>query len=302
MSTEDEPATEQTTAIAVRDSEASYRPVVRWGRGQYKFPRADAIVPARDSMKITLEEFVSFMTTGTSPSRSPEKWKRFVTVQNFGMAKVKEGRYPYVMFDVEGHPQMKDVIIFIPIEPAAKLLPALHEEVKEDPEKHGLKITTAKTTESRAKHQARLDELLWKPEYCTSSQNKTGVEKPTTPNPMTNNWIHIPSNSQVKWCCAPEKGAKANVSKKTGKRKDRDATADAELPGGVRVKTDVDFGNISMIASVPVGTQYTTTVVNGVLNIVVYGGVAEAPITVYTEGDGEVDGDGDEDDVDAGEM
>jgi len=301
MSAEDESATEQTTAVAVRDSEANYRPAVRWGRGQYKFPRVDAIVPARDAMDITLEEFVSFMTTGTSPSRSPEKWKRFVTVQNFGMAKVKEGKYPYVMFDVVDHPQMKDVIIFIPIEPAAKLLPALHEEVKDDPEKYGLKIKTAKTAESRAKHQTRLDELLWKPEYCTSSQNKAGVEKPTTPNPLTNNWLHIPNNFQVKWCCAPDKAAKATAtaSKKTGKRKDRDATADAELPGGVCVKTDVEFGNVSMLASVPVGSHYTTTVVNGMLNIVVYGGVTEAPIAVDEEGDGH--GEGDDEDADAGE-
>lgn len=297
MSADDESAaSEQTTTVAVRDSEATYRPAVRWGRGQYKFPRADAIVPARDAMKITLEEFVSFMTTGTSPSRSPEKWKRFVTVQNFGMAKVKEGKYPYVMFDIVDHPQMKDVIIFIPIEPAAKLLPALHEDVKDDPEKYGLKINTAKTAESRAKHQARLEELLWKPEYCTSSQNKAGVEKPTTPNPLTNNWLHIPNNFQVKWCCAPDKPAKATASKKTGKRKDRDAATDAELPGGVCVKTDVEFGTISMLASVPVGAHYTTTVVNGMLNIVVYGTeMGVSPIAVDGDGDGEVEGDDDDD-------
>lgn len=282
---------EQTTAIAVRDSESNYRPVVRWGRGQYKFPRADAIVPAREGMKITLEEFVSFMTTGTSPSRSPEKWKRFVSVQNFGMAKVKEGKYPYVMFDVIDHPQMRDVIIFIPIEPAAKLLPALHEEVKDDPERYGLKIKTGKTPESRAKYQAKLDELLWKPEYCTSSQNKAGVDKPTTPNPVMNNWLNIPNAFQIKWCCAPDK-AKAVGSKKTNKRKDRDSSTDVELPSGVRVKSDVEFGNISLLASVPVGAHYTTTIVNGVLNIVVYGS-AGAP-AAEPEGDADVDADEEE--------
>lgn len=217
------------------------------------------------------------MTTGTSPSRSPEKWKNYITVSNYGMAKVKEGRYPYVMFDVEGHPQMKEVIIFVPIEPAAKLLPALYEEAKADPEKFGLKITTAKTAESRAKHQARLDNLQWTPQDCVSSQNKSGLMKSTTPNPLTNNWLHVPAAFHIKWCCRVDKAAKV-AAKKTGKRKERDGEGDV-LPGGVCVKTDVDFGNVTLMASVPVGTQYTTKVIDGVLNIIVYGNGVDLPST-----------------------
>jgi hypothetical protein len=288
----DESATsQQTTTVVLRDGEENYRPAIRWGRGQYKFPKSEAIVAAREAMKITLDEFKSFMTTGTSPSRSPEKWKKYVTVANYGMQKVKEGKYPYVMFDVEGHPQMKEVIIFIPIEPASKLLPALYEQVKGDPEAAGIKIKSGKTAESRAKHQARLDELQWKPEHCVSSQNKTGVEKPTMPNPMTNNWVHIPAAFQVKWCCAPDKTAKS-AQKKTEKRKERDAANDL-LPGGVRVKTDVGFGSVSLMAAVPVGSHYTTTVVDGVLNVIVYGNVAEV------EPDADAEGEAEQDDADA---
>lgn len=297
----DDDATVQTTAVSVRDSEANYRPLCRWGRGQYRFSKSDAIVPARDSLKISLAEFTSFMTTGTSPSRSPEKWKKFITVSNYGMARVKEGRYPYAMFDVEGFPAMKEVIIFIPIEPAAKLLPALYEEAKADPEKYGLKVDTAKTAESRAKHQARLDNLQWKPSDCTSSQNKSGVVKPTTPNPIVNSWVHVPASFQIKWCCTQTKASKSTASKKSGKRKDRDGDGD-DLPGGVRVKTDVDFGNVTLLASVPVGSSFTTKVVDGVLHVVVYsnGGhttVAEAEPDVYPDVEPEeAEDEGEEDD------
>ena len=296
MSVDEMDPISQSTAVTVRDSELNYRPLCRWGRGQYRFSKSDAIVPARDSLKISLAEFTSFMTTGTSPSRSPEKWKKYITIANYGMARVKEGRYPYVMFDVEGFTQMKDVIIFVPIEPAAKLLPALYEEAKSDPEAFGLKVLTAKTAESRAKHQARLDNLQWTPMDCVSNQNKSGLLKSTTPNPLTNNWVHVPAAFQIKWCCSNDKSAKA-IAKKTGKRKERDGEGDA-LPGGVCVKTDVDFGNVTLMASIPVGTQYTTRVVDGVLNIVVYGNVTELSSPDEQTGDVEPDRELEEDEVD----
>jgi hypothetical protein len=211
------------------------------------------------------------MGSGTSPSRSPDKWRSFVTVHNYGLIKVDEGLFPYVVFDVENHPQMKEVVHFLPIEPAAKLLAALYEEVKDDPESHGIKINSAKTPESRAKHQARLDGLKWKPEDCMSSQNKSGKEKPTQPNPMSNKWTHIPTQHQVKWCCQPDKDTKT-AKKATGKRKDR---GEETLPNGVRVTTDVDFPGISLVASIPVGSNFTTKVVEGHLKVVVYGSAAD---------------------------
>jgi hypothetical protein len=277
------------TAVAVRDSEESFRPILRWGRGQYVFPKEKAIVAAKEAMKVSLAEFVSFMTTGTSPSRSPEKWRKFVTHNNYGVVAVDEGKYPFVVFDVEGHPQMKEVIHFLPLEPAAKLLPAIHEAIKDDPEAHGIKIKTARTPESKAKHQARLDNLIWKPEDCVSSQNKSGTLKPTQPNPMSNKWVHVPTAFQVKWCCVPEKDNKSAKKSGSSKRKDRDLGE--ALPAGVRIKTDVDFPGISLMASIPVGSSYTTKVIDGQLQVVVYG-TATATEEAEEEDAGEV---GDED-------
>jgi hypothetical protein len=265
-------APEESTAVTVRDSESDFRPVLRWGRGQFVFPCEKAVVAAREALPISLDDFKAFMTTGTSPSRSPEKWRPYVTYTNYGIVEVEEGRYPYVVFDVEGHPQMREVIHFVPFEPAAKLLPALYEEAKDDPEKHGFKVKSSKTPEGRAKHQARLDGLQWTPKDCVSSQNKSGKEKPAQPNPMTNRWTHIPVQHQVKWCCAPEKEAKSS-KKATGKRKDRNEDT---LPAGVCIKTDVEFPGISMMASIPVGSNYVTKVVDGHLKVVVYGGADEA--------------------------
>jgi len=258
------------TVVSVLDSESDFRPVLRWGRGQYRFPRDNAVVFAKEAMIVTLKEFVSFMTTGTSPSRSPEKWRRFVSVQNYGMVRVDEGRFPFVVFDVVGHPQMKEVVHFLPFEPAAKLLPALYEQHKDDPEAAGLKIHSAKTPESRAKHQARLDNLLWKPTDCTSSQNKSGSMKPTQPNPMSNKWSHVPGNYQVKWCCSPEKDSKPAKKPVLTKRKDREL-GDESMPHGFKIKTDVDFPGICLMASIPVGNNYTTKVIDGNLQVIVYG-------------------------------
>ena len=289
---------ENTTTLSVRDDEdvAHYYPVLRWGRSQFRFPTADCVVTVKETMNVTLDEFTSFMSTGTSPSRSPEKWKKFVTVRNLGMVTVKEGVYPYVMFNVEGHPQMANVVHFLPTEPAAKLLPMLYAEVKEDPEAFGIKIHSAKTAESRAKHQARLDALQWTPSMCMSSQNKTGVVKTTLPNPPFNNWEHVPSKHHVKWCCTPERQRPTSAATKkpstTGKRKDRD-----EPPPGAIFMTNPGFGNTNYMCELPVGNSYTTTIHNGRLCVVVYGDLTE-----YGEGAGEAAGEAGEAAGEAGEA
>ena len=229
---------------------------------------------------------MSFSTVGTSPSRSPEKWRLYVTASNYGIVACEEGKYPFVsdnklstatfpallpthyyysqvMFDIEGHPAMKEVIHFIPLEPATKLLPALYESVKDDPEAHGIKINSAKTEESRSKHRARLENLQWSPSDCMSSQNKSGIRKASLPNPLTNKWASVPGPFMIKWCVSPD----SKLGKKTvgTKRKANDA-----LPSGFEVKSDVDFPGVKFLATVPVGTDFSTKLIDGKLNIVVF--------------------------------
>ena len=214
-------------------------------------------------MPISLGEFVSFSTVGTSPSRSPEKWRLYVTASNYGIVSCEEGKYPFVMFDIEGFPAMKEVIHFLPLEPATKLLPALYESVKDDPEAHGIKINSAKTEESRSKHRARLENLQWSPSDCMSSQNKSGIRKASLPNPLTNKWSSVPAPFMIKWCVS----ADSKLGKKTvgTKRKANDA-----LPSGFEVKSEIDFPGVKFLATIPVGTDFSTKLIDGKLNIVVY--------------------------------
>lgn len=259
------------TAVVLHEGSKDYYPVLRWGRAQYRFPKEDCLVLPREAKSVTLEEFTSFMNSGSNPSRSPERWRNFVTQHNYGMYKCKEGKYPFVMFDVQGFPDMKNTVHFLPIEPATKLLPAIYEKVKDDPEANGIKVNSAKSAEAKAKHQARLDELDWKPAYCMSSQNKSGESKPSMPNPLTNSFEVIPIAHWIKWCTTPAKTAKSTKKTTTGsKRKCSPAAQDQELPGGLLVRTDVGFGNLDALYSVPVGSTYTTQLVDGMLNIAVY--------------------------------
>lgn len=238
-------------------------------------------------MAISLAEFVSFCTSGTSPSRSPEKWKKYVSANNYGMVSVDEGRYPFVMFDVDGFPAMKEVVHFLPLEPALKLLPALYDLVKDDPESHGIKINSSKNEDSRQKHRARLENLKWVPTDCVSSQNKSGTTKPTLPNPLTNRWTHVPTAFQVKWCVQPEaKATKKSVS--GSKRKANDA-----LPQGVEFKSDIEFNGVKFLATIPVGKKYSTKLFDGKLNIVVYDNVNNDDEVLETE-DAEDDAEDDE--------
>ena len=261
-----------STALAIADSEEQWFPCLRWGRGQYAFPKAECQVTVKEALPVTLDEFVSFMGVGTSPSRSPEKWRQYLTVSNYGIVKTKEGVYPFAMFDVVGHPQMKNTVHLIPSEPAAKLLPALYEAAKEDPEAHGLKLAS-KSDSQRAKHQARLDGLQWKPEMCMGT-GKSGATKPTSPSPTTNAWKPLPPSFWIKWCVTPEKRATPSAggaASKGGSGSKRERDEDAELLGsGIRARTDLGFGNVAMLASIPVGEHYSTKVVGGRLEVTVY--------------------------------
>ena len=259
-----------STALVVADDEAAAYPLLRFGRNQYSFPKEKAIVSRREALEVTYEEFVSFMGLSTSPSRSPDKWKSFLTVNNYGMVEVAEGRYPFCMFDVAGHPQMKHFIFFVPTDAAAKLLPQLHEEVSQDPEAHGIKINSAKTVESRAKHKARLDSLLWKPEDCQAI-TKSGSKKNCVPTPTANGWKVVPANLQLTICTADELAKQPKAKKTAGKRK-----ADDEVEvSGVKIKTNVGFDAVSKLVSVDVGANYSTKVIDGTLHIVCYGPTAE---------------------------
>ena len=271
-----EEAGSDSTALAVADSEEQWYPCLRWGRGQYVFPKADCIVTVKEALQVTLDEFVSFMGTNTSPSRSPEKWRNYLTGTNYGLVKAKEGVYPFAMFDVEGFPQMKHTVHLIPSEPVAKLLPALYESYKDDPEAHGFKVKSAKTESQRAKHQARLDGLNWKPEMCMG-ESKAGKTKPTSPSPTANAWTPLPSPRWIKWCVTPEKRASASgggASKGGGGKRERDEDSEL-LSSGIRARTDLGFGNVAMLASIPVGEHYTTKVVGGRLEVTVYTEAAE---------------------------
>lgn len=264
-----EEAESDVTALVVNEGDEAYYPCLRWGRGQYKIPRDECIVSAKIALQVTLDEFVSFMGMGTSPSRSPEKWRKFLTITNYGMISSKEGLYPFAVFDVIDHPQMANFIHLIPSEPAAKLLPALYEQVKDDPEAHGLRIETAKTPESRAKHQARLDNLAWKPEMCMAGKPPSSRSKAIAPSPIANGWLPLPTEKFVKWCVVSERRSVAQASRKIGGNK-REIDDDVELPCGVRVRTDVGFGSVAMLASVPVGEHFSTKIVGGRLEVVVF--------------------------------
>lgn len=236
--------------------EDAHYPLVRFGRHQYVIPKDQVKIGVKKKLSITLQDFIEVFGVKSSPSRSPEKWSRFITALNFGMVNVNEGVYPYVIFDVEGHPSMRNVAHFVPTEPAGRLFPALYEMASKDPEAHGLKISSG-TEEQQARYKMRLDALKWVATDCQSSNNKSGELKPVTPNPLTNKWSVVPDAFVVPWCTKNVDPPVKPVakSKLTGNKR-----KDPELPEGVVFRTgdSMDFGIVKWVAKLPVGSIFST--------------------------------------------
>ena len=256
-----------STALTVREEQLY--PVLRWGRSQFSIKKDVCIVQPKESLKITYDDFISFMGTTNSPSRSPDRWKQFLTPLNYGMLKSIEGRYPFAMFDVEGHPSSKEFIFLIPQDVATKLLPILYKSIKDDPDAHGVRVNTSKTSESKEKHRLRLENLQWSPSDCVSSQNKSGVEKACQPNPLSNGWSVLPAASWVHWFVKTEKKKTEPAStKRTGKRKAEPSDV-FELPLGGAVKKNIGISSIREIYSIP-AKKFVTNHRNGFLDVIVY--------------------------------
>tara|TARA_B110000444_G_scaffold118181_1_gene111156 strand:- start:239 stop:1177 length:939 start_codon:yes stop_codon:yes gene_type:complete len=161
------------------------------------------VVKVKKPVEVTFDEFVGLFGYKSSPSRSPDKWSRFVTVQNYGLVAVNEGIYPLVIFDVAGHPEMSKFAHFVPIEPASKLFPKLYAAAKEAPESFGLKIHHS-NPERAQKDTARLEGLRWTPSDCIGLNSKTGLEKAVMPSPSSNRWKPISEPFLLNWCVPRE--------------------------------------------------------------------------------------------------
>ena len=251
--------------MALKDlSDDLLYPLVRFGRSQYTVPKGDVEVGIKKRMHVTVDEFKSFMGAGTSPSRSPSVWRPYLNAFNLAFVKFAEGVYPLTCFDVEDHPQMSNCFHFVPADVAKVLIPEIQAEAQADPAKYGFKLDSG-TEESKVKYQKRLDALAWVPTDCQTENNKAGVLKPTVPSPQTNKWSTVATAKHVVWCCTPPK--RKTQPPANGKRK----LEEFSMPAGVRVKTDLGFDGVRMIASIDVGEDFTHHVSNGVLKVVVYG-------------------------------
>jgi hypothetical protein len=269
-----------STALVAPGLPTDAFPCVRFGRAQYTIPKDDMLVKVKKPLSITLEEFVSMFGTKSSPSRSPHKWGKFVSVLNYGIVKVNEGRYPIVVFDVEGHPEMKNFAHFVPLDPARELFPKLYATVSEDPAAAGVKLDHG-SEERRVKEQARIDGLQWKPDDCTSSNNKSGTTKPVQPSPTANGWRVVPDAQTASWCTPKE--APTTVAKPTkvagGKRK-----AEEALPEGFAVRVGDSIEEVAWTARLPVGGEYSTKKVGDVLIVTSY-----APAVKVDEDEGSLE-------------
>lgn len=163
----------------------SLRPVVPFNRKFYSFDRRSVddggpvVFKPKKRLAITIEQFRSFANSG-----SDKLWRDFLLPTNLWFLKTKEGKTPYIAFDIEGVPQASNLVFYVPPEVASRVFPVLKEKVVADPKAYGLKV--GEDGEVVAKDQLRIDALDWTPSDC--SIVKDGEKKVVRPSPVENGW------------------------------------------------------------------------------------------------------------------
>lgn len=259
-------------ALVVGASEDMY-PVVAFSKSQFSVRTrgANAIkTPMKKPMQITESAYKQIMTNKGVPSRAAAKWEGLITLNNVAELSGREGTYPYVAFDVAGHPLQKNKYIPIPSDVATRIFPKLYEDAKENPSKYGLKLDDPDEG-TRARHQARLDIFTWTPANC-AREDADGKSKPCVISPPLNQWVQCPTAQQI-----PNLGkemaadAPATASKKatklTGKRKHNSV----ELPDGIEESNEKLPSMVSRVVTLDTkGAPYKIVEHNGVVMVTVF--------------------------------
>jgi len=280
-----------STALSLPMAESFY-PLIRFAKNQYSAPKNKMKLKVKAPKKLTLAEFNKIFVSRSTTSRSPTIWKPHLTAQNVGMVEVAEGIYPVCCFDVEDHDQMKKFLHFIPLEPASKLIPALFQAATEDPEDFGF-IVNSGSESSKAKHQARLDALNWEPSMCQSSNNRSGVMKPCIPSPLSNGWGVVPVQHVLDWAVPAESATPVDNKPRTpGIILQNRKRLGELLPRGVKVTRTDELPadqRVAMLIEIPVGADYTTKEIDGVLFVTTYKNASASAAKKADEAEDEVD-------------
>jgi hypothetical protein len=202
-----------------------------------------------------------------------DRWAAVFTVNNYGIAYVNErndegtddvprrGEYPFLLLDVDGHPEMKDFVHLPPSDVCAKLMPKIHEKVVDNTDE--IVEFDSEKDEKRRFARDRLDCLVeWTPRSCMAWNSKEKRNKPSMPNPANNDWAVVPNESVLhKWALSAPMSAPPK--KVAGKRKE------PELDGLRVVKSpELEEAGFAWLMTVPIDENCTVERVDGTLRVV----------------------------------
>lgn len=259
-------------ALVVGTAEDVY-PVVAFSKSQFSV-RTRGANAVKTSMKkplpITEAAYKQIMTNKGVPSRAAAKWEGLITLNNVAELSGREGTYPYVAFDVTGHPLQKNKYIPIPSDVATRIFPKIYEAAKENPSKYGLKLDDPDEN-TRARHKARLDIFTWVPSNC-AREDADGKSKPCVISPPLNQWVQCPTAQQI-----PNLGkemaadAPATASKKATKTTGKRKHSSIELPDGIEESNEKLPSMVSRVVTLDTkGAPYKIVEHGGVVMVTVF--------------------------------
>jgi len=299
-------------ALVVGAAEDVY-PVVAFSKSQFSVRTrgANAIkTPMKKALQITEATYKQIMTNKGVPSRAAAKWEGLITLNNVAELSGREGTYPYIAFDVVGHPLQKNKLIPIPSDVATRIFPKLYEDASNNPSKYGLKLDDLDEG-TRARHQARLDIFTWVPSNC-AREDADGKSKPCVISPPLNQWAQCPTAQQI-----PNLGkemaadAPAVASKKTAKATGKRKHSSIELPEGIEESNEKLPSMVSRVVTLDTkGAPYKIVEHNGIVMVTMFKSpqsvkgpsssqqrlAPQAPVDEEDAMDEEEEEDGDEDD------
>lgn len=271
---------EDCTSVARRPAE-KMTPCVRLPNGEMRTipKKGDLRFTARQAHKISLDVAKGLYGAKGQPSKSVDRWQSVFTCNNYGMLYVNEvhcdstddvprrGEYPFLMLDVEGHPEMKDFVHVPPVDVCAKLMPQILEKIHpDDPASHVIDWNAEREDKKKAARD-RFDGLNWKPEHCMAWHAKEKRHKPTMPGPAANDWALIPPDvaESLKWALAVPQAA-APAKKVGGKRKDPEQVT---IEGLQIVKSDaLEDAGYAWLLTLPIDENCTVEKIDGTLRVV----------------------------------